>query len=210
MSTESSFQALLGQVRDGDSQAEQELFGRYAQRLVGFAAENICVNLRHKVDPEDVVQSVLKSFYLRLANGQYDVPDERSLWRLLAQITKYKCAYHTRPFGSPKRDVAREVSGPSPSDDSVSDWRFIDSDPGPEDAAIRLEEKAKLLETLELLRKSLDERDQEILELLLCCKTPTEIHHQMKRFSLATVYRVRREIHEWLKKELGSVLADPK
>lgn len=206
MSTESSLQSWLVRVAKGDQNAARELFDRYAERLIGLAATKLNAKLRRKEDPEDVVQSVLKSFFHRHAAGQYDLTRDGSLWHLLAAITVRKCANRGRRFSAGIRNAALEESGPTPSDDSVGEWRFVDRKPGPEDAAILREEEASFLETLERLRKSLNDRDREILDLSLLGKSPTEIH-QMTEIPLSTVFRIVRRLRKRLEDELGGDVA---
>ena len=51
---------------DADARA---LFERFSRRLIGLARCHLEVRLQHKVDPEDVVQSAYKSFFLRYGDG---------------------------------------------------------------------------------------------------------------------------------------------
>ena len=62
-------QDLLARLRAGDEQAAAEVFGRFAHRLVGLARQKLGKALRGKEDPEDAVQSALRSFYVRYAAG---------------------------------------------------------------------------------------------------------------------------------------------
>jgi hypothetical protein len=54
------------------------------------------VGLRHLADPKDVVQSVYKSFFFRLGDGNLDVAYWNRLWDLLALINVRKRAAERR------------------------------------------------------------------------------------------------------------------
>ena len=82
-----SFADFLARLRGGDDAAATELFGRFAHQLIALALRHIDAGLRHKVDPEDVVQSVYKSFFVRYGDGNLDIVNWNSLWGLLTLIT---------------------------------------------------------------------------------------------------------------------------
>jgi DNA-directed RNA polymerase specialized sigma24 family protein len=48
-----------------DEQAARENFDRFARRLIGLARTRLDRRIRQKIDPEDVVQSVFRSFFTR-------------------------------------------------------------------------------------------------------------------------------------------------
>src|SRR4051794_13876857 len=75
----------------GDA-AAREVFERFAGRLVALARRRFNRLLARKVDPEDVVQSAYKSFFVRHRAGMLDAGDWDGLWNLLALITLHKCA----------------------------------------------------------------------------------------------------------------------
>ena len=55
---------LLARWREGDQQAEEELFSRYTTQLVALARSRLSPKLAGRVDAEDVVQSAYRSFFL--------------------------------------------------------------------------------------------------------------------------------------------------
>lgn len=73
MSEEPSFARLLTRLREGDEGAAEEIFREYSARLIALARSRLGDRLRAKVDPEDVLQSVFRTFFLRYAGGQYDL-----------------------------------------------------------------------------------------------------------------------------------------
>src|SRR5262249_32837576 len=87
-----SFAEFLTRLQARDSAAAEELFQRFAHQLIALARRRIADGLRHKVDPEEIVQSAYKSFFGRYGEGPLDVVNWNSLWGLLTLITVRKCA----------------------------------------------------------------------------------------------------------------------
>src|SRR5690242_10313489 len=100
---------LADLLRRGDPAAGALLWQRYAERLIALARQHLDQRLRGKVDPEDVEQSVLRSFFRGHAEGRWDITDENSLWHLLVRITLRKCHRRLEQFLAARRDVRREA-----------------------------------------------------------------------------------------------------
>src|SRR3954453_13382348 len=107
-----SFAGFLARLQNQDDAAAQELFARFAHQLIGLAHRHISAGLRHKVDPEDVVQSAYKSFFVRYGPANLNVVNWNSLWGLLTLITVRKCAERAAYHFAERRDAGREVSPP--------------------------------------------------------------------------------------------------
>ena len=58
-------------------------------RLIGLARAHLAGRLRHKVDPEDVVQSAYKSFLLRYGEQARAADGWDRLWGVLTTITPF-------------------------------------------------------------------------------------------------------------------------
>ena len=103
MSHGGSFDDLLARLRAGDGAAASEIFDRFAQRLAGLARIRLGERLRRKMDPEEVVQSAYKSFFIRFAEGQFELKTWDSLWALLTVLTVRKCGHRIEfPAGMPR------------------------------------------------------------------------------------------------------------
>jgi RNA polymerase sigma-70 factor (ECF subfamily) len=103
--------SLLRRYKGGEQDAATRLYVRYAERLRALAAAQASPDLRQRVDPDDIVQSVFRTFFRRAAAGQYDVPAGDELWKLFLVIGLNKiravAAYHK----AAKRDVRQTSAG---------------------------------------------------------------------------------------------------
>jgi RNA polymerase sigma-70 factor (ECF subfamily) len=98
-------------VQGGQADASTQLYLRYAQRLHALVTAQSSRDLARRVDAEDIVQSVFRTFFRRAAEGHYLVPDGDEIWKLLLVIALNKVraagAYHR----AAKRDVRQTVGG---------------------------------------------------------------------------------------------------
>jgi RNA polymerase sigma-70 factor (ECF subfamily) len=154
--------------------------------LVGLARQHLDARLAAKVDPEDVVQSAYKSFFVRQRTGGLEIGSWDGLWGVLTVITLRKCADRAAYYRTEKRDVTREVA-PAPADASgpaMCDLA-LDREPRPDEAAV-------LAETVEGLFRAVDDPDERvILELSLQGFTAGEISEKLGRAE-RSVRRLRR------------------
>src|SRR5262245_7042739 len=111
MADEEGFSRLMARLRSGEDAAAREVFERFAGRLIAMARGRFNRLLARKVDPEDVVQSAFKSFFVRLPAGKLAVGDWDGLWSLLALITLRKCADRGEYLLAGRRGAAREATG---------------------------------------------------------------------------------------------------
>ena len=191
MAPDQSVVELMGRLRSGEDDAARELFVRFTGRLVGLARRHLDARLAVKVDPEDVVQSAYKSFFVRQREGSLEVGTWDGLWGLLTLITLRKCADRAEHYRAGKRDVAREVAPPAA--DSAADTPGLTREPSPEEAAI-------LAETVEALFRAVDDADERaILELSLQGCTAPEIAERLGRAE-RSVRRLRERIRKRLER----------
>lgn len=111
MSENSPFQDLIGRVRAGDEAAAVELVRRYEATL----RRTIRVRLRDArlgrlFDSMDICQSVLGSFFVRVALGQYQLDSPEHLVRLLSTMARNKLAKQARKQQAQRRDYRRVVN----------------------------------------------------------------------------------------------------
>jgi DNA-directed RNA polymerase specialized sigma24 family protein len=96
---------LVQRWRAGDEAAAGELHRRYAQRLWRLADRHMGQLLSRRVDPDDIVQSALGSFFRRTAQGEYSISHSGALWQLLVRITVNKARQQGERHRAAKRDV---------------------------------------------------------------------------------------------------------
>jgi RNA polymerase sigma factor (sigma-70 family) len=108
---ESSDRSLLRRFRHGQADAPTRLYLRYAKRLQALAARQTSSDLGRRLDPEDIVQTVFRTFFRRVAEGSYDVPDGEEIWKLLLVIALHKIRDAGVHHKAAKRDVRRTGSG---------------------------------------------------------------------------------------------------
>jgi DNA-directed RNA polymerase specialized sigma24 family protein len=130
MSEESDFAEFLGRIRRGDSEAAQELVRRY-ESTVRLAIRTRLTDpaLKRQIDSVDICQSVLGSFFVRAAAGQYDLTEPAQLLALLVRMAQNKLAGHARFHRRMRRDT-HMVTG----HDSAAE-RVADGGPAPDQVA---------------------------------------------------------------------------
>ena len=103
--------SLLRRIQQGHSDASTALYLRYAKRLMAVAAARTSRDMAQRVDPEDIVQSVFRTFFRRATLGQYEVPEGEELWKLLLVIALNKVRATGRHHRAAKRELGRTVGG---------------------------------------------------------------------------------------------------
>jgi RNA polymerase sigma-70 factor (ECF subfamily) len=189
MPADESFEEVMTRLQAGDQDAAAEVFARFARRLIALARLHLDSRLRQKVDPEDVLQSVFKSFFLRQARGEFDLGSWDSLWALLSVIALRKCGRQNDHFNALCRDVGREAQAAG--EQSDASWQALAREPTPAEAAM-------LAETVEVLLRDLKEREREIVSLALQGYTAAEISAQLNR-PRRTVYNLLERIKKRLR-----------
>jgi RNA polymerase sigma-70 factor (ECF subfamily) len=119
MAEEQPFSEFLRRIRAGDEGAAAELVRRYEAAIrIEVRRRLNDPSLYPLFDSMDICQSVLASFFLRAAAGEYDLDDPAQLLRLLVGIARNKLAWHSRRQHRQRRDSRRSVhDGPAVLDD---------------------------------------------------------------------------------------------
>lgn len=176
--------SLLKQLADQDEEAARRLFQRYSRRLAELAEQNISHRLGRRVDGEDVVQSVFRTFFRRSARGEFQVDPSGDLWCLLVTITLTKVRRQARRHRAAKRDV--RVEEPLMSEDWAKE--MLSGDPGPEEALA-------LWDQVKAILKGLPDAYANILTLRLEGLTRMEIAEALN-ISRQTVHRALKTMQE--------------
>ena len=147
---------LLARYGDGDDDAATEMFGRYVERLTLLARSRLSPKLAARTDPEDVVMSAYRSFFVGAQRGQFSLRRSGDLWRLLVSITLHKLYRGAKHHSAEMRSVdsERHISLEHAADTLHS------REPTPDEAIT-------LADELESIMSGLDSFGQRVLELRL-------------------------------------------
>jgi DNA-directed RNA polymerase specialized sigma24 family protein len=99
------FEDLVKGIRQGDDQAAAALLRRYEpaiRRAIRFRMSDTRMNA--VLDSMDVCQSVMGSFFIRAAAGQYELDSPTSVMQLLIGMAKKKLAMQVRHQRAQRRD----------------------------------------------------------------------------------------------------------
>src|SRR6516165_8023282 len=109
-----SFFGFMKRVRTGDEQAAAELVRQYESEIRREVRLRLRDSrLRRDFDSVDVCQSVLASFFIRAALGQYELEEPQQLVKLLVAMTRNKLIGKVRKMQSQTRDH-RRIDGDGP------------------------------------------------------------------------------------------------
>jgi RNA polymerase sigma-70 factor (ECF subfamily) len=185
----------MNRLRAGEEVAAAELFQRFAGRLIALARSRLDRLVRQKVDPEDVLQSVFKSFFRRHREGDWDLTDWDSLWSLLARMTIRKCGRRAIHYQSQRRDVRRETAPATDQQESSYFREAINREPTPDEAAL-------LGETVEQVLRALEGCHRDMVQLSLQGCTCAEIANETG-VTERSVQRVLKHVRERIE-QLGA------
>jgi RNA polymerase sigma factor (sigma-70 family) len=165
---------LLARFRQGDPAAADAIFHRYVNRLVAFARTRLSAKLAQRVDAEDVVQSVYRSFFIRARDGQYTLDQSGDLWRLLATITLNKLHKQVEFHTAQKRAYDREQAIAAEESVVGVSAELLAREPSPADAMAAVEELQQVMQKLTPLQRRM-------LELYLQGHTVAEVADAVER-----------------------------
>jgi RNA polymerase sigma factor (sigma-70 family) len=130
---ERSDESLLNRYRSGCEDAARALYERYAARVRAVARSHCSGDLAARVDAEDIVQSVFRSFFHAAKGKRYDLPTGNSLWKTLLVIALNKIRNQRAHHHAAKRDTRLTVGGDAlehghPGDESEAFVRAVVDD----------------------------------------------------------------------------------
>ncbi len=163
--------ALLSRWRLGDEEAARQLFALYVDRLVALARQRIGQRLATRIDPEDVVQSVFRTFFGGLKNDKFTIGESDDVCKLLARITVHKTFRQVAFHRAAKRDLYLEAGHGDEAQKQLQ--AILDRGPTPEAAN-------QFLDQLEHFLSKLRPEDRRILELRMQGYKDVEIAEMMQ------------------------------
>jgi RNA polymerase sigma-70 factor (ECF subfamily) len=186
MSAADEITMLLDRLGAGDPRAAEELYACYADRLTHLARRHLSRKIASRLDSEDVVQSVFRTFFRRNSGGEFHIDSSDKIWRLLVKITLLKAGAKGRFHTAEMRDVRAETV---PAED---DWwlQVKARDPGPAEAAA-------FVDLIESLLRNRPPLFKEVLQMRLEGHGPTDIARQLG-LSRQNVYHVLKQLQERL------------
>jgi RNA polymerase sigma-70 factor (ECF subfamily) len=181
------FADLICRLQDGDPDTASLIFDRYVQRLLGLAGSYLPRCLSSKLDPEDVVQSVFRSFFVRHREGRFLLENWDSLWNLLAVVTVRKCGQRIDYFQAGRRDVRREIEfAENPDHSSSAGEVAVAAMPSTLEAVL-------LAETVGAMLQGLPSDQRRVVQLRLEGYTIEEIGN-LVQCTERTVYRLLEKV----------------
>lgn len=185
----SEWNRLIVGLRDGDQDACTDFWNRYGHKLQNVAQGRLSDRLQRRVGSDDIVQSACRTFFRRISDGQFDVPDADALWRLMCAIVLTKVRRAARDHGRQKRGLNSEHYIDANSDNSQhGNFQLPSSDSSPFDAVTFADQMDSLL-------SGLSERECRILDMKLQNHSNEEIASAIG-CSERTVRRVSASIRQ--------------
>lgn len=132
------------------------MFRRYVERLTRLARSRLSPRLAARTDPEDVVLSAYRSFFVGARAGRFSIARSGDLWRLLVSIVLHKLYRQVRHHGSAVRSVTAEQRW----SEIAEEYLARDREPAPDEALA-------LAEELQVVLAKLDPFARRVLELRL-------------------------------------------
>ena len=185
--------SIMLRLDAGESQAFQELFDQYSDRLRTIVSRNVNQKLAKRFDSDDVLQSAYRTFFRRLGGAEFNIANSQELWRLLVKITICKTQTFARRHTADKRNVDAE--------NREADLTLVlQNEASVEDAASLWEEVNDVL-------AGLPEQAGTIFYLRLEGESKTGIAEQLD-LSRQTVHRTLKLIHNRLEARFGQVSSE--
>jgi RNA polymerase sigma-70 factor (ECF subfamily) len=180
-------------LRQGQPQVLSDFWHHYGPMLERLADKNLGKGMRARLGPDDVVQSVCRTFFRRAQEGQFTFEDQDTLWRLLVAITLTKVREKTRYHMRARRGMQMETPLAG-GDESGAGLGLAASGPSPD-------ELAEFSDLLEATLAGLDEEERQVLQLKLQDLTHEETAERMG-CSERTVRRMLKKVQGRLERML--------
>jgi eukaryotic-like serine/threonine-protein kinase len=181
---------LFALYQAGGSEAAAAIFERYVARLVALARRRMSAKMQRRLDPDDVVQSAYRSFFLHAANDEFVISRSGDLWRLLARITLNKLHGQVEKHTAARRSINQE---------EAFSHLLADATVAPEPTPA---EVIALMEQLHLVADRLSEAERSVLAARLQGQNIDEIAKSLGRSS-RTVRRLLAKIKDQIEQQLA-------
>lgn len=186
---------LAARYQAGDDDAARKIFDRYCEQLMRLAKRRIGQRMVSRFDPEDVIQSAFRTFFVHLKDGDFAFEQENDLFKLLVRLTVRKTLRRIQHHLAAKRDPNAETAGGGCDGDPFD--RVAGTEPTP-DAAVAM------VDELEDFLKKLKPFERSVVELKIQGHSSTEIAEKLKTYDR----KVRRSLERVEKVAKGGEVAD--
>ncbi len=159
---------LIEKWRTGSQEAAAVLMERYRLRLIALVASRLSRGQRGSIDPEDVVQSAMGSFFRNTSSAsqsRLQIESTLSVWNLLAMFAKRKLSRSLERASAAKRGAGWDRNAL----DQIELLEFQQATP----------ESQEVAELVNELNSMLSPDQVELLELLLAGNTQREIAEEL-------------------------------
>jgi RNA polymerase sigma-70 factor (ECF subfamily) len=177
---------LITRYKAGSQSAAGELFDRYCEKLMRLARRRIGQRMASRVDPEDVIQSAFRTFFVRVRNDEFTFDGEDDLFKLLVRLTVNKALRQIAHHRAAKRDPHREAGQGTDSTDHLAGVMAHEQAPDVEVA---------VLDEFERFLGQFPEFERRVLELKLQGNTTMEIAESLGSYD-RKIRRVLERIEE--------------
>jgi RNA polymerase sigma-70 factor (ECF subfamily) len=187
-----STQALLQRVHAGDEAALNELYNRYAMRVLAAVRARLGAELRGKLESWDVVQDALLA---SLKNVQsFEQTSEGAFLNWLAKVVENRIRDQLDYFRAEKRDhrLEKPLAGPR-SADSLVPLDIPEKRPVPTPSQFLV-----LTEDLTRLEKAMDQLPEESRELIVAVKIEGRSYHELAQTLGKSSDAVRMQVNRAL------------
>ncbi|MEZ5944309.1 MAG: sigma-70 family RNA polymerase sigma factor [Planctomycetaceae bacterium] len=159
------WEELIAGVREGNNAACTRFWNLFGPLIQRVAARHISPSMKRRIGQESILLSACRTFFHHAQQGEYDIPDSDSVWRLLCAITVNKVRMKVRYHSSQRRDLRAEVHG-----DSVPDI------PAENPSTV---EELEFAEHLDHLLSQFDDEEKRVVEGKLQGMSNAEIAESM-------------------------------
>ena len=183
---------LIARWRDGDENAATELFNRYQKRLFPLVASKLSERMKRRMDPEDMVMSIMRSVFRMTGEQTRSFSDERGFWKWFVTVALNKTYNRIDKMTTIKEGLLKDVS--SEFDDRI----------GGEPTA---DEVVEFTDLLDRVLSQLDDEQRRVLLAKMEGLSQSEIADQM-RVSTKTIQRMGPQIRRIAAASLGENLPE--
>jgi RNA polymerase sigma-70 factor (ECF subfamily) len=157
---------LVADLRAGNESAAREVFDRYCERLMRLAKRRIGQRMLSRVDPEDVLQSAFRTFFVHLRNDEFTFDGADDMFKLLVRLTVRKTLRQIAYHRAAKRNPELEARSADPDHDMMLE--LVESGPTPD-------VEVALVNEFEEFVGKLPPLDRKVLEMKLAGYSTAEI-----------------------------------